>query len=129
MSLKGAVLQENLMEYWRKATVFALPCVIGEDGDRDGMPNVLIEAMALQLPVVSTSLVGIPEFIQHGHSGFLAPPGDAQALANLLGQMLGAPALRERMGQNARRVAEQTFDLQRNTSQILDIYKQNGLIG
>ena len=129
VSLKGAVLQENLMEYWRKATVFALPCVIGEDGDRDGMPNVLIEAMALQLPVVSTSLVGIPEFIQHGHSGFLAPPGDAQALANLLGQCLGAPALRERMGQNARIAAEQTFDLQRNTSQILDIYKQNGLIG
>lgn len=129
VSLEGTVLQEDLMEYWRKATVFALPCVIGEDGDRDGMPNVLIEAMALQVPVVSTALVGIPEFIQSGYSGFLAPPGDAQALANLIGQLLDAPALRERMGRNARIAAEQTFDLQRNASQIKDIYKQNGLIG
>jgi glycosyltransferase involved in cell wall biosynthesis len=129
VSLEGTVLQEELVEYWRKATVFALPCVIGEDGDRDGMPNVLIEAMALQVPVVSTALVGIPEFIQPGYSGFLAPPGDAQALANLLGQLLDAPALREQMGRNARIAAEQTFDLQRNASQILDIYKQNGLIG
>ncbi len=127
--LKGAVLQENLMEYWRKATVFALPCVIAEDGDRDGMPNVLIEAMALQVPVISTSLVGIPEFIRHGRSGFLAPPGDAKTLADLLGELLDAPALRQRMARNARVMTEQTFDIERNTRQIYDLYEQNKLIG
>ncbi len=128
VSLEGAVLQEDLIDYWRKATVFALPCVIGKNEDRDGMPNVLIEAMALQVPVVSTSLVGIPEFIKHGESGLLAPPGDAKALADLLAQLLDNPTLRAQMGQSARTVAQRTFDLQRNVSRIIDIYKLNGLI-
>jgi len=127
VSLEGAVLQENLLDYWRKATIFVLPCVIGEDGDRDGMPNVLIEAMALQVPVISTSIVGIPEFIQHGHSGFLALPRDAQTLAELIGRMLDDPVLRDQMRRNARIITEQSFDLQHNVRQILDLYKQHEL--
>jgi colanic acid/amylovoran biosynthesis glycosyltransferase len=128
VSLEGTVLQEELINYWRQATVFALPCVIGENEDRDGMPNVLIEAMALQVPVVSTSLVGIPEFIKNGESGLLAPPGDTEALAGLLAVLLDSPALRTQMGRNARIVAQHTFDLQHNVSRIIDIYRLNGLI-
>lgn len=128
VSLKGAVLQEALLDYWRRAALFVLPCVVGSDGDRDGMPNVLIEAMALQVPVISTTLVGIPEFIRPEYSGLLSPPGDAGSLAELMARMLDNPALREQMKQNARAIAEQTFDLERNMNRLMGIYRENGII-
>lgn len=128
VGLKGAVLQEALLDYWRRATLFVLPCVVGSDGDRDGMPNVLIEAMALQVPVISTTLVGIPEFIRPEYSGLLAPPEDAQTLADLIARMLDDPALRARLKQNARAIAEQTFDLERNMNRLMEIYRENGVI-
>lgn len=127
VSLEGIVLQENLMDYWKQATVFALPCVVGPDGDRDGMPNVLIEAMALQIPVVSTSLVGIPEFIQHGHSGLLAAPGDTAGLADMLGKLLDDETLRANLAHNGRLAVEEYFDLDCNIRKLLAIYAQYGL--
>ena len=128
VTLEGLVLQEHLVHYWKQATIFALPCVVAQDGDRDGMPNVLIEAMALQIPVVSTSLVGIPEFVGHGHSGFLAPPGDTSALADVISELLDDETLRVRMAYNARIAVEEYFDLDRNVSKLLGIYAQYGLI-
>lgn len=128
VTLEGAVLQEHLRSYWQKATVFALPCVVGRDQDRDGIPVVLIEAMAFQIPSVSTVISGIPELIEHGHSGFLAPPGDVRALADLIGELLDDPALRARIAHNARATVEQNFSLDHSVSQLLGIYEQYGLI-
>jgi len=83
-----AVLQEDLQQLLRSATIFALPCVKDRDGDLDGLPQVLIEAMACAVPVVSTRLVGIPDLVRDGWNGLLVPPGQTTALADALESLI-----------------------------------------
>jgi glycosyltransferase involved in cell wall biosynthesis len=85
------VLQEDLQVLLRSATVFALPCVEDRDGDMDGLPQVLIEAMACGIPAVSTRLVGIPDLIRDGWNGLLVPAGDTSALASGLERVISSP--------------------------------------
>ncbi len=112
--LRAAVTQEKLRQIYQQATVFALPCQIAENNDRDGIPNVLVEAMAAGLPVVSTNISGIPELIEHGVSGWLVPPKDAPALADAIATLLAAPELRQRLGQAAREKVCRLFDAEAN---------------
>ncbi len=79
--LAGAMAQEQLVALYRTATVFALAPQVTADGDRDGIPNVLVEAMAARVPVISTEISGIPELIEHDRNGLLVPPRDPGALA------------------------------------------------
>jgi glycosyltransferase involved in cell wall biosynthesis len=106
------------------ATVFALPCVIARDGDRDGMPLVLIEAMARGVPVVSSDVIGLPELVRDG-AGYLAPPGDPVALADAL-QTIAAmpPEARQAMGQAGRRIVE-AFDAAKGTRRLLDLIEDS----
>jgi glycosyltransferase involved in cell wall biosynthesis len=92
-----------------------------EDGDRDGIPNVLVEAMACGVPVVSTRLSGIPELIDDGVDGLLVTTGDPQALAAAIDRLLKDPVLQQEMGLAARRKVEASFDLSRNTSQLAEL--------
>ena len=94
---------------YRRATVVALPCVVCADGDRDGIPTVLLEAMASGAPVVSTSVSGIPEVIQSGHNGLLVDPHNPAMLADALDLLLAAADLRDRLAQAARRTIEASF--------------------
>jgi len=112
--IRPAVTQEELLHVYRQATVFTLPCQIAENNDRDGIPNVLVEAMAVGLPVVSTNISGIPELIEHGVSGLLAPQRDARALAGAIAELLDAPALRKRLGEAAREKVCRLFDSELN---------------
>ncbi len=77
----GPLRQDQLFAEYRRATVFCLPCRVLDDGDRDGIPNVLMEAMACGLPVVTTAISGIPELVTDGINGVLIPPEDPVALA------------------------------------------------
>ncbi len=88
----GAMPHDRLVELYREATVFALAPVVLEDGDRDGIPNVLVEAMAAGVPVVSTRVSGIPELIHDGATGSLVPPRDPHALADAIADVLDHPA-------------------------------------
>src|SRR5262249_47447352 len=85
--LRPAVTQEELQQIYQQATLFVLPCQIAENNDRDGIPNVLVEAMAVGLPVISTNISGIPELIEHGVSGWLVPQKDARALAEAIAEL------------------------------------------
>ncbi len=105
----GTVDNELALELVAQATIFLLPCVIGVDGDRDGIPTALIEAMYLSTPVVSSSISGIPELIDDGINGYLTQPGDAEALAEKLDRLLDDPALRKRMGHKAHEKVEHGF--------------------
>jgi glycosyltransferase involved in cell wall biosynthesis len=87
---------------------------VGSDGDRDGLPTVIIEAMALGLPVVSTPVTGIPEIVRHGATGIVVPEGDPEALADALQTLLKDEGLRTRLSGAARRVIETEFDTRRN---------------
>jgi glycosyltransferase involved in cell wall biosynthesis len=108
-----------VIEKYREATLVVLPCVTGTDGDRDGIPNVILEAMALGVPVVSTRHSGIPEAVEDGASGLLVPPGDSIALAGALERLMRDEELRERFGRNGRKKVLETFDAKRNVEKLV----------
>jgi glycosyltransferase involved in cell wall biosynthesis len=94
----GARPQADVLAALRGADLFVLACRIGSDGDRDGLPNVLLEAQSQALACAATSVSAIPELIEDGRTGMLVPPEDAQALANAITRLIREPALRQRLG-------------------------------
>ena len=106
VTLLGVVSQETLVGIYKEATVFTLPCRILDDGDRDGIPNVLMESMATGLPVVTTPISGIPEVVRGGENGLLVPERDPSALASALDLLLRDEGLRLRLGAAARETME-----------------------
>jgi glycosyltransferase involved in cell wall biosynthesis len=95
-----------------------LPCIIAKDGNRDGLPTVMLEAMAAGLPVVATTVTGNPEIVDDGVNGLLVPPEDVPALAEALARLLQDETLRREMGAAARSKVEQCFDVRRNVAQL-----------
>lgn len=112
--LCGALPHEQVIEKYREATIFALPCIETKDGDVDGIPNVLAEAMAMQVPVVSTRVSAIPELVVDRMNGLLVPSEDHAALVAALARLLGEPVLREELGKNGRQSVLDTFDIECN---------------
>lgn len=108
--LLGATPQEDVRRHLYHARVFALPSVPTPDGDMEGIPVALMEAMAAGTPVVSTALAGIPELVEDGVSGLLVAPGDASALADALRRLLDDEELSGRLAAQARRRVEDDFD-------------------
>ena len=103
VTLKGARNISEITELYHSSDIFALPCVIARSGDRDGMPNVLLEAMAMQLPVITTPVTGNPELVQDHVNGLLVPERDAAALAKALEILIADPELRARLGRRLAR--------------------------
>ena len=122
VQLRSAVTQDELRDIYRSARAFALPCQVMEDGDRDGFPNVLAEAMAMGVPVVSTRISGIPEMIDDGVHGLLVEPRDAPALTAALRRVLTDAALHTRLARAARQRICQRFDSRRTTLALRDLF-------
>ncbi|MCR4405517.1 MAG: glycosyltransferase [Anaerolineae bacterium] len=120
--LLGAMPQERVRELFRRADLFVLPCVVASNGDRDGIPVVLIEAMAMGLPVVSTSLSGIPELIENGVSGWVVSPHDEEELAGAMAKLLRDPHQRARMGAVGRRKVLEEFNIERSAAQLCALF-------
>ena len=122
VKLRSEVAQDELREIYREARVFALPCQVMQDGDRDGIPNVLAEAMAMGVPVVSTRISGIPELIEDGVHGLLVEPRDARALADALRRVLDDTALHARLATAGRQRICECFDSSRTTLALRDLF-------
>lgn len=121
VELVGPRTQQEVREEVRLAAVLAAPCVIGSDGNRDGLPTVLLEAMALGTPCVSTDVTGIPEAIRDGDTGLLVAqhaPGD---LARALARMLDDEPLRVALAGAARDLVEQRFDVDVNAARLREL--------
>jgi len=118
VELAGALPHHEVIAYYRRAGVFVLPCVVGADGDRDGIPNVILEAMAMELPVVSTNISGIPEAVEDGVTGLLVPPKDSNMLATALGSLLDDPEWATLLGKAGRQGVQQIFDLSTNVASL-----------
>jgi glycosyltransferase involved in cell wall biosynthesis len=99
---RGALAQDQVVDAYRAADLFVLASRIAPDGDRDGLPNVLLEAGALELPVVASRIGAVPELIEDGVNGRLVPPDDPSALAVALAALARDPAKRLRFGRAGR---------------------------
>lgn len=122
IKIQGGVTQEELRQIYHDATIFALPCFVVDNGDRDGIPNVLAEAMATALPVVSTNISGIPELVKDGINGLLAPQKDALAFANALERLLVDATLRQQLGTAARATIIDIFDSWQTTVALRKLF-------
>jgi glycosyltransferase involved in cell wall biosynthesis len=121
--LLGAVPLDRLRaRYYSRARVLAQPSIVAADGDRDGIPTVLLESMALGVPVVSTRVSGIPEAIENGKDGFLTDPGDAHTLAEVIGRLLDDVGLADRVARAARERIEREFDVRRNAGALRKLF-------
>ena len=123
VELLGPRPQSELVRHVRDAAVVAAPCVIGIDGNRDGLPTVLLEAMALGTPCVSTDVTGIPEVLRNGETGLMVPQRDPAALAAAVGRLLEEPTLRVRLASRARRLIEAEFDVHRNAALLREAFR------
>ncbi len=108
---QGPQPQEAVLAAYRRADIFALASRIAADGDRDGLPNVLLEAQSQRLPCVSTMLPGISELVEDGITGLLVPADEPAAMAAALARLIADPALRQRLGAAADAKVRRDFTL------------------
>ena len=118
----GERSRETIIQALHSSDVFVLTPTVTEDGDRDGIPNVLVEAMACGLPVVSTSAGGIPELVTHSENGFLTAPGDVASIENHIATLLDSPELRQQLGVAARRTVESGYDVNMAAERLQRIF-------
>ena len=123
IEFSGAQPQERVSSAYGRAAIFALPCVVTEDGDRDGIPTVVLEAMASGVPVVSTPVSGIPELIDSFHDGVLVPPNNPLMLAEALDRLLSDPELRDNLARAARSKIESEFLVEHSSRQLLTLFQ------
>jgi glycosyltransferase involved in cell wall biosynthesis len=123
VAFRGARTQEELLRVYQEADLFALTPRLAEDGDRDGVPNVLVEAMACGAPVVSTLVGGVAELVTDGCDGLLAPAGDIAAIAARIEELLGNPERRRRLGAAAARSALR-FDGRTAATRLAELFRR-----
>lgn len=121
VTLTGPYGQREVRRVVADAAALAAPCVVGSDGNRDGLPTVLLEAMALGTPCVATPVTGVPEALIDGHTGLLVPQRDPPALAAALARLLDDAQLRVRLATAARDHVETHFDVDRNAALWRDV--------
>jgi colanic acid/amylovoran biosynthesis glycosyltransferase len=124
IQLLGSQPHEKVVEIMQSRHILLAPSVTAPDGDQEGIPNVLKEAMAMGMPVVSTRHSGIPELVEHGISGYLAPEGDVPALTTELGRLINQSERWGSMGAAGRKRVELEFDSTRLNDELLGIYEQ-----
>jgi colanic acid/amylovoran biosynthesis glycosyltransferase len=122
VSFLGETDRDGVLRELDAADVLVAPSVPTAGGKREGIPVVLMEAMACGLPVVSSQLSGIPELVEHDVSGLLLPPGDVGALTDTLARLADDAALRARLGAAARRRVLEAHDLDRNARQLVRLF-------
>ncbi len=122
--LVGAKNQLEVQDLYLESDIFVLACVIAKSGDRDGMPNVLLEAMAMELPVITTPVTGNVELVHHQKNGWLVPSHDASALASAIEALIKDPDLRERLGKEGRQTILAEFDIHKTVTQMAAIFDE-----
>jgi glycosyltransferase involved in cell wall biosynthesis len=116
--LAGRVAEAEVAAWLARASVLALPSRVAAGGDRDGLANVLLEAMASGVPVVTTAAGSAEDAVAHRRTGLIVPPDDPAALAAALRAVLAEPALAAALAARARRLVEQRYTLEVNTLRL-----------
>lgn len=121
---KGIVDRKKLAELLSKGDIFILPSVMAEDGDMDGIPMVLAEAMASGLSVISTAISGIPELIDSGENGLLVEEKNVSGLAEAMEKLIRDQDLRKKLSKNARKKIENDFALSKNLPRVYSLFTE-----
>jgi len=125
VSFPGFVPHRRVPDLLNRADLFIMPCVITPSGDRDGIPTVIMEALAHALPVISTDVSGIRELVLPGQTGWLLPPGDPQALARAISEALADPVEARRRAQAGKRLVAKEFDSEKNYGRLKDLLEKH----
>ncbi|QIM63397.1 colanic acid biosynthesis glycosyltransferase WcaL [Pasteurellaceae bacterium Orientalotternb1] len=120
----GPMPQPEIIKFMKSSNMMVAPCVISEDGDRDGLPTVLLESMALGTPVISTQVAGIPELVQDGITGLCVPPNDPATLADAIQCLLNDAELCKTLSQQARALIEREYDEDQNVALLQALFRK-----
>ena len=123
VSLPGAVPHREVARLMAAADLLVMPSLIAPSGDRDGIPNVILEALLCEVPVVASAVSGIPEVIHDGDTGWLTTPGDPEALARAVAAALADPAAARRRAQRGRALVAREFDSERNYARLKAMFE------
>ena len=124
IQFKGDQSDFELMHYYENAEMFILPCIIAENGDRDGIPVAIMEAMAMELPVISTMVSGIPELVEDGISGILVSQKDENAIADAIIKLHKDKKLRLEMGEKGRQIIENKYNIVSESEKLIKIFNK-----
>ncbi|WP_150538796.1 glycosyltransferase family 4 protein [Actinobacillus vicugnae] len=122
ITMVGPMAQPDIIRQMSTANMVVSPCVISDDGDRDGLPTVLLESMALGTPVISTQVVGIPELVKDGETGLCVEAENAEVLADAMIRLLNDHALCKKLSENGRQLIEQEYDEDTNAAKQRDFF-------
>jgi glycosyltransferase involved in cell wall biosynthesis len=128
VTLLGSREQTEILAACRSSDLFVLPCRIAPNGDRDGLPNVLVEAQSQGLACISTPLSGITELLTDGVNGLLVPPDDPPALAASIARAIRDPALRERLGNAGAERVHSEFDHRATIRRLIELFESMGSV-
>jgi glycosyltransferase involved in cell wall biosynthesis len=128
VQLLGRRTREQIAALLAETDVVVTPSVPTKSGKREGIPVVLMEAMGSGVAVVASRLSGIPELVEHERSGLLAPPRDAEALAEALARLAADPELRARLGEAGREKVVREFDVRANAAALARHFGRNGSV-
>jgi glycosyltransferase involved in cell wall biosynthesis len=120
--LKGDRTQQELISVFQNATLFVLTPVQTEDGDRDGIPNVLLEAMAVGLPVITTAVAGIPELVDNNQNGLLYQSHDVEGISSGVIELLRNPEKRRQFGSAASKKVKEQFDVAQAAQRLKTLF-------
>lgn len=124
VEMTGTMAHEDVLERFRQADCFVLGCKVAANGDRDGIPNVLAESMALGVPVIGTRVSGIPELVDHERTGLLVDATNSAELAAALKRIVTDQALRAQIIPAARQRVTEVFDNRKLIHELVDLYRQ-----
>jgi glycosyltransferase involved in cell wall biosynthesis len=124
----GIQPHQRVIEEYSKADLFVLGCQVARNGDRDGLPNVFLESMAMGVPVLATRVSAIPELVEDGRTGLLVDPGQAEAMARCMVRLLVDDRLRQRIIDAARRRVVKDFNNRRLIRSLVQLFEQAGIV-
>ena len=120
--MPGFVPNDRLARYMTDLDALVVPSVVHTNGDRDGIPNVIMEALSVGMPVIATDVCGIGEVIRNGESGILAPQRNPSALANAIRYILEHASEALEMGKNGQKLVGEMFDAEKNALSLKKLY-------
>ncbi len=120
--LQGKMTQDQLAALYPQADLFVLPCLVLKNGDQDGIPNVLFEAMVCGVPIISTEIAGVRELIEHQKNGLLVEQRNSPALADAMELLIGSPGLRNDLARKGRQTVLASFTRESSARNVYNIF-------